>query len=421
MSDIALRMEHVYKKFRKGEAFNSLRDLIPALTGRMFRQRELNKSDGREFWALQDVSFEVKRGEAFGIIGPNGAGKSTMLKLLSRVMKPSRGSLHVKGRVSALIELAAGFHQDLTGRENIYLYGSILGMTRREIGSKFDQIIAFSGIEEFIDTPVKRYSSGMQARLGFSVAAHVDPEALLVDEVLSVGDYLFQNKCVGRMKEVIGGGATVLFVSHNLKTVAEFCDRCLLLERGRAVRIGPTEEVISSYLSRSGRAQAEDPRDKPVTISKVRVRNKHGECVRFRSGEKAWIDVEVTGHTRCEKLDVTLFITDENCANIFDTSTERLGLDSFTVDEGVAFTCTFELDLNMVSGIYHPSILIFRYDTQTRYDRWEPAATIYVSAEEDVRGVVHCFPRVVRHELRAASDADFAVAAGNAGSERDAN
>jgi lipopolysaccharide transport system ATP-binding protein len=421
MSDIALRMEHVYKKFRKGEAFNSLRDLIPALTGRMFRQRELSKSDGREFWALQDVSFEVKRGEAFGIIGPNGAGKSTMLKLLSRVMKPSRGSLHVQGRVSALIELAAGFHQDLTGRENIYLYGSILGMTKLEIRSKLDQIIAFSGIEEFIDTPVKHYSSGMQARLGFSVAAHVDPEALLVDEVLSVGDYLFQNKCVERMKEVIGSGATVLFVSHNLKTVAKFCDRCLLLERGRAVRIGPTEEVISSYLSRSGRVHAEDPRDKPVTISKVRVRNKHGECVRFQSGEKAWVDVEVTGHTRCEKLDVTLFITDENHANIFDTSTERLGFDSFTVDEGVAFTCTFELDLNMVSGIYHPSILVFRYDTQTRYDRWEPAATIYVSAEEDVRGVVQCFPKVVRQEIRAASDTDFAVAAENAGSERDAN
>ena len=189
MSDVALRMEHVYKKFRKGEVYNSLRDLLPALTGRMFRQQELSESDKREFWALQDVSFEVKRGEAFGIIGHNGAGKSTALKILSRIMKPTKGRMVVNGRLSALIEVAAGFHQDLTGRENIFLNGTILGMTRREIESKLDQIIAFSGIEEFIDTPVKRYSSGMYARLGFSVAAHVDPEVLIVDEVLSVGDY----------------------------------------------------------------------------------------------------------------------------------------------------------------------------------------------------------------------------------------
>src|ERR1700741_4102592 len=191
MSDVAVRMERVYKKFRKGEVFNSLRDLVPALTGRMFRQRELSERDKREFWALQDVSFEVKRGEAFGIIGPNGAGKSTMLKVLCRVMRPTRGSLHVNGRVSAMIELAAGFHQDLTGRENIYLFGTIMGMSKREIASKFDDIVDFSGLAEFIDTPVKRYSSGMLARLGFAVASQVNPDVLLVDEVLSVGDALF--------------------------------------------------------------------------------------------------------------------------------------------------------------------------------------------------------------------------------------
>src|SRR5208337_3281171 len=183
MSDVALRMENVYKKFRKGEVYNSLRDLLPALTGRMFRQQELLESDKREFWALHDLSFEVKRGESFGIIGPNGAGKSTILKILSRIMKPTKGSMLVNGRLSALIEVSAGFHQDLTGRENIYLNGTILGMTRREIDSKIDQIIDFSGIEEFIDTPVKRYSSGMYARLGFSVAAHVNPDVLIVDEV----------------------------------------------------------------------------------------------------------------------------------------------------------------------------------------------------------------------------------------------
>src|SRR5579863_4879118 len=244
MSDIALRMEHVYKKFRKGEVYNSLRDLIPALTGKMFRQQELSEDDKREFWALQDISFEVQRGEALGIIGRNGAGKSTALKILSRIMKPTKGRMVVNGRLSALIEVTAGFHQDLTGRENIFLNGTILGMTKREIKSKLDQIIAFSQLEEFIDTPVKRYSSGMFARLGFSVAAHVDPDVLIVDEVLSVGDVVFQQRCMDRMRSVLKGGTTVLFVSHNLKAVTELCQRALLLERGRVVTIGSTDSVV---------------------------------------------------------------------------------------------------------------------------------------------------------------------------------
>ena len=240
MSDIALRMEHVYKKFRKGEVYNSLRDLIPAVTGKMFRQRELNEDDKREFWALQDVSFEVRRGEALGIIGRNGAGKSTALKILSRVMKPTKGRMVVNGRLCALIEVGAGFHLDLTGRENIFLNGTILGMKKREIERKLDQIIAFSGLEDFIDTPVKRYSSGMYARLGFSVAAHVDAEVLIIDEVLSVGDHVFQQRCMERMREVLKNGTTVLFVSHNLKPVTELCHRAILLDLGRIVTSGPT-------------------------------------------------------------------------------------------------------------------------------------------------------------------------------------
>ena len=286
---------------------------------------------------MQDISFEVKRGEAFGIIGHNGAGKSTALKILSRIMKPTKGRMVVNGRLSALIEVAAGFHQDLTGRENIFLNGTILGMTKREIESKLDQIIAFSGIEEFIDTPVKRYSSGMYARLGFSVAAHVDPEVLLVDEVLSVGDYVFQNKCIETDEGGDRGGATVLFVSHNLKTVAEFCHRCLLLERGRTVMTGPAQEVISAYLDRSRSAHPGDSASMPVSITKVKVRNEHGECARFQSGEKAWIDVEVTARARCSKLSLSLYITDDEYRNVFDTSTERLGLGNFTLDEGEVY------------------------------------------------------------------------------------
>jgi lipopolysaccharide transport system ATP-binding protein len=411
VSDVALRMEQVYKKFRKGEVYNSLRDLIPALTGRMFRQQELRENDKREFWGLQDLSLDVMRGEAFGIIGPNGAGKSTALKILSRIMKPTKGRVVVNGRLSALIEVSAGFHQDLTGRENIFLHGTILGMSKREIESKLEQIIAFSGIEEFIDTPVKRYSSGMFARLGFSVAAHVDPEVLIVDEVLSVGDYVFQQKCVERMKEVIHSGATVLFVSHNLKSVSEFCDRCLLLDKGRSVMTGPAKEVISTYLNRS--TTIEPSRTSPVTISKVRVRDEYGDSTQFRSGEKVWIDIEVVARTRCSKTSVTLYITNDSHENVFDASTERLGHGNFTLEEGEVFTCTFELRLNMVAGIYHPSVLVYRYDTQTKYDVREPATTIYVSSEDDVRGVVHCFPNVIRKEIRATSDGRLAVVTGS--------
>jgi len=405
MSDTAIRMEQVYKKFRKGETYNSLRDLLPALTGRMFQQQELSAGDKREFWAVQDLSFEVKQGEAFGIIGHNGAGKSTALKMLSRVMKPTKGRMVVKGRLSALIEVSAGFHQDLTGRENIFLNGTILGMTKREIQSKLDQIIAFSGIEEFIDTPVKRYSSGMYARLGFSVAAHVDPEVLIVDEVLSVGDYAFQQRCIERMREVLRGGAAVLFVSHNLKMVAEFCHRCLLLEKGQTVMIGTPQEVVSTYLQKPTNGHVADHGSGPVSISSVKIRNQDGECMQFRSGEKAWVDVELTARTHCNKLALTLYILDDKLMEIFDTSTDLLGHGNFDLDEGDAYRCTFEVSLNLADGTYHPSVLIYRRDIQMIYDKWEPAATIYVSSGGGVRGIANCFPQVIRQEIYQAVDA----------------
>jgi ABC-type polysaccharide/polyol phosphate transport system ATPase subunit len=403
MSDVALRMEHVYKMFRKGEVFNSLRDLIPALTGRMFRRQELSATDRREFWALHDLSFEVRRGEAFGLIGHNGAGKSTALKILSRIMKPTKGQFSVKGRLSTLIEVTAGFHQDLTGRENIFLHGIILGMNKREITSKLDQIIAFSGLEEFIDTPVKRYSSGMYARLGFSVAAHVNPDVMIVDEVLSVGDYAFQGKCIERMKQVLRNGAAVVFVSHNLKSVAEFCQSCLLLERGRTMATGPAAEVISTYLNRSRGTSREEAASLPVHISKVTIRNENGECLRFQSGDEAWIDIEVTARKTCGRLSVSLYITNDQFQDIFNTSTERLGHGSFTLEEGDVYTCTFALRMNLANGIFHASVLVFRYDTETAYDRWEPAITIYVNSADDVRGAANCFPKVIRQEFNRLS------------------
>ncbi|HXW97063.1 MAG TPA: ABC transporter ATP-binding protein, partial [Gemmatimonadales bacterium] len=235
MTDIALRLDHVYKRFRRGEKHDSLRDLLPALVKRAVRRDRERALAAQEFWVLSDICIDVRKGETVGIIGHNGAGKSTMLKHLSGIMEPTRGRVEVHGRLSALIEVGAGFHPDLTGRENVYLNGVILGMTREEIRRKFDEIVEFAGIADFIDTPVKRYSSGMFARLGFSVAAHLEPDILIIDEVLSVGDFAFQRKGLEKMRAVARSGATVIFVSHNLQAVAEFCKRTILLDHGRVV------------------------------------------------------------------------------------------------------------------------------------------------------------------------------------------
>ena len=204
---------------------------------------------GEQFWALDDVSFKVNEGEVVGIIGRNGAGKSTLLKILSQVTTPTSGQIKVKGRIASLLEVGTGFNPEMTGRENVFLNGAILGMTKAEIRQKFDEIVAFSGIEQFIDTPVKRYSSGMYVRLAFAVAAHLEPEILIVDEVLAVGDADFQKKCMGKMQDVSKGGRTILFVSHNMAAISKLCQRCVLLEGGRLKMFGPTEEMLPHYLN----------------------------------------------------------------------------------------------------------------------------------------------------------------------------
>lgn len=248
----AVVFDHVWKKFRRGERHDSLRDLVPAVVKGVLRRSRRDELEGeQEFWALNDVAFDVQPGEALGIIGPNGAGKSTALKLLTKILRPTRGHCHVQGRVGALIEVAAGFHPDLTGRENIYLQGAIMGMHRQEIEKKLDEIIDFSGIESFIDTPVKRFSSGMQARLGFSVAAHLDPDVLFVDEVLSVGDLSFQAKCLEKMKQKVGSGVTLIFVSHNLQAVASLCKRAIVIGRGSKLFDGDAEKALDVYLETS--------------------------------------------------------------------------------------------------------------------------------------------------------------------------
>jgi len=240
-----IEFHHIWKKFRKGESVTSLRDRITNIFNRLFAKNV--KSHTNWFWALQDINFHVEKGEVLGIIGPNGAGKSTILKILAGILRPNQGTTHRVGRLSALIEVTAGFHPDLTGRENIYLNGSILGMKRQEIKVKLESIVEFSGIKEFIDTPVKRYSSGMYSRLGFSIAAHVNPDLLLIDEVLAVGDLAFQSKCIEKINQLKDNGVTIIFISHNMNSVQNLCPRALLLDHGRIKTEGATEDVIASY------------------------------------------------------------------------------------------------------------------------------------------------------------------------------
>ncbi len=268
MSDVVISVSGLAKRYRLGRApgHDTLRDALAhgaRRLARLWRPRD-GGAAADEFWALRDVSFEVRRGEVVGIIGRNGAGKSTLLKILSRITEPTAGRVSLRGRVASLLEVGTGFHPELSGRENVYLNGAILGMTRAEIRRKFDEIVAFAEVEKFLDTPVKHYSSGMYVRLAFAVAAHLEPEILIVDEVLAVGDHAFQQKCLGKMEQVAGAGRTILFVSHNMAAIQQLCGRVLRLEQGRLAGAGAPGAQIRDYLGAS-------------TRSADRVRNLAGE------------------------------------------------------------------------------------------------------------------------------------------------
>ena len=259
MNEISIRVENLSKKYEITVGkyrHDTLRDQISDAFHSVFRSNGRNHRKTKTFWALKDVSFEVKQGEVLGVIGANGAGKSTLLKILSRITKPTSGKAEIHGRVGSLLEVGTGFHAELTGRENVYLNGAILGMKRAEIDAKFDEIIAFSGIETFIDTPVKRYSTGMLVRLAFAVAAHLEPEILIVDEVLAVGDADFQKKCLGKMGDVAKQGRTILFVSHNMGAITQLCGRALWLKGGQLKLSGSPSDVVTSYLTSGSTALA---------------------------------------------------------------------------------------------------------------------------------------------------------------------
>jgi lipopolysaccharide transport system ATP-binding protein len=283
MSDVVIRCEGLGKRYEIGERerYLTLRDRLthvlyaPARRlGALLRQppADAGRIGDRMFWALRDVGFEVRRGEVLGIIGRNGAGKSTLLKILSRITKPTLGRARIRGRVGSLLEVGTGFHPELTGRENIYLNGAILGMRKVEMDRKFDEIVAFAEVELFIDTPVKRYSSGMYMRLAFAVAAHLDPEILLVDEVLAVGDAAFQRKCLGKMRDVAKAGRTILFVSHNIVAVEHLCKSAMLLDGGRLMRHGEAREVVGDYLASS------NARGNRGDLRVIQGRRGSGEC-----------------------------------------------------------------------------------------------------------------------------------------------
>jgi lipopolysaccharide transport system ATP-binding protein len=285
----AIEVEGLSKKYRLGEyqaAYGTLRETL-VHAGRRLTGREHHRA-ASELWALRDVSFDVPEGQVLGVVGRNGAGKSTLLKVLTRIVAPTAGRAEIRGRVGSLLEVGTGFSGELTGRENIYLNGAILGMKRREIEQRFDDIVEFSGVEKFIDTPVKRYSSGMYVRLAFAVAAHFEPEILFVDEVLAVGDAEFQARCLGRMEEFGNSGRTVLFVSHNMQAVAQLCNRAILLDGGRLTREGSSEEIVAYYLQTSAGAgsshtwsEDEAPGDDLVRLRSVRIVDADGDTVDY--------------------------------------------------------------------------------------------------------------------------------------------
>jgi len=341
----SVRFESVWKRFRRGQLHDSLRDLLPALSSRLLRR---NLPRPGEFWALRDVSFSVRAGEVLGIIGGNGAGKSTALKILTRILRPTAGSAQVDGRIGALIEISAGFHQDLTGRENIFLQGSIMGMPVALIRRKFAEIVDFAGIPEFIDTPVKRYSSGMNARLGFAIAAHLDPEVLIIDEVLSVGDFRFQEKAFGRIQEMSKSGIPVVLVSHQLDRVASLCTKALVLQQGLVLHQGDVSECIDAYLSGGVNQEGSTDGKAPVRLSACRILP--GQNLLWGQPTDFEMDASISGQDResfdCIGVRIRAL---EGGREVFMTNTRLAGIE---LPARGAVRCHLSLRMNLPRGTY---------------------------------------------------------------------
>jgi len=390
MTSPSIEFDGVWKKFQRGELHDSLRDLIPAMARRMIgrapRKEELSRG---EFWAVRDVSFSVKPGEALGIIGPNGAGKSTILKLLTQILTPTRGRCMIHGRAGALIEVSAGFHPDLTGRENVFLQGAIMGMRSREIARRFDEIVDFAEIEQFIDTPVKRYSSGMNARLGFAIAAHIDPDVLVIDEVLAVGDLRFQTKAFDRIKEMCTSGIPVAIVSHQLERIASLCTHALLLDRGSVVRTGTPVECIETYLRNEWTSDPAGGGTLATTIESIEMVRSGGPA---RSGESARfilrgsVDSSREGPRSC-----AIRVREMNTGkSLFAISTRECGVE---LPENGRFDVEIELQFNVPPGVIAVETAVWDRATHRDLARG-PSVTLQLVEGIKFAGSVHMQPRM---------------------------
>jgi lipopolysaccharide transport system ATP-binding protein len=310
-TSIAIKIKSLGKKYSLGKIkSSSFRENLS-----FFFRDKTSIPSHEEFWALKNINLEISKGDIIGIVGKNGAGKSTLLKLLSQITKPTEGTIEINGRIASLLEVGTGFHPELTGRENIYLNGTILGMSRKEVKEKFDEIVSFSGVEKFIDTAVKHYSSGMYVRLAFAVAAHLEPEILIIDEVLAVGDAEFQKKCLGKMQDVAKHGRTVLFVSHNMAAVKELCNKGILLQQGQLKAVGSVDEIISEYIKTDSNTSIyipENPKENiPIAFKRIRVINADQEiCTDFTVEDKITLSFEF--ETRDSKHNYSLFVIINN-------------------------------------------------------------------------------------------------------------
>jgi lipopolysaccharide transport system ATP-binding protein len=381
MSEMAIRAVHLAKEYQIGEAkHNTLRDQIAAGARKLLGRTRQAKRGKDKFWALNDVSFEIKRGEMVGIIGHNGAGKSTLLKVLSRITEPTEGRAEVHGRVGSLLEVGTGFHFELTGRENVYLYGAILGMTKAEIDRKFTKIVEFSELERFLDTAVKHYSSGMYVRLAFAVAAHLDPEILLIDEVLSVGDLAFQRKCMEQAAQLREGDATVIVVSHNMFSIKAMCDRVLYLSHGRVLADGPPDEVIPKYeediLGGSGEldtprwAQAKlekDPAGRPVNITDMQILDELGQGRSiFDYGERVRVRVKCEVHQRIHNPNFVVAVVRSDGVSCCNYSSQLDGIALPTVSGMYEFEVLLP-ELKLVADLYAIHIVVWDAKFQQLY------------------------------------------------------
>jgi lipopolysaccharide transport system ATP-binding protein len=350
MSDPVISIEKLGKRYtidHQRSSSDGMRHVIENAMRAPFawlRSRRQRKMERVDFWALKDVSFQVNQGEVVGIIGRNGAGKSTILKILSRITVPTEGQIRIKGRTASLLEVGTGFHPELTGRENIFLNGAILGMTRAEIIRKFDEIVEFSGVEEFLDTPVKRYSSGMYVRLAFAVAAHLEPEILIIDEVLAVGDAAFQKKCLGKMGSFAKSGRTVLFVSHSMDAIRTLCERCIWIKDGHLHKDGRTEEIVEDYFNSVSTEQVFSCANKEygLAIQKVSLKNEHGnETSQFRPGEDLTVEIAYDASKPIDRPIVALGVLGMN-GSCFTSNMLLDGYRPQVLHGPGTITCTFK-------------------------------------------------------------------------------